>query len=54
MTHRRDYDIAAAAFADLLVSFRQFETEFASLQRDLERQGAPWTPGRGLPDWPPP
>ena len=52
-THRRDYEVAAAGFTELLEVFRQFESDFADLQHSLDQQGAPWTPGRGLPDWQP-
>jgi len=52
-THRRDYAIAAASFGELLSAFRRFESDFADLQRSLDEEGTPWTPGRGLPNWPP-
>ena len=52
-THRRDYAIAAASFTELLSCFRRFESDFADLQRSLDEKGTPWTPGRGLPNWPP-
>jgi len=53
-THSRDYEIAAAAFAELLVDLRKLiEEDLAALQQDLEKAGGPWTPGRGLPVWPP-
>ena len=53
-THSRNYEIAAAAFAELLVDLRKLiEEDLAALQQDLEEAGGPWTPGRGLPVWPP-
>lgn len=50
-TQRRSYDLAAVAYAALLPRIRQFlEKDLAALETDLERAGAPWTPGR-LPEW---
>lgn len=52
-THRREYSVAVTMFTDLLARFEQFEDDFAALQETLDEQGAPWTPGRGLPEWQP-
>jgi hypothetical protein len=53
-THRRNYEIAAAEFAPVLERLRQLvEVDLAELERELEAAGAPWTPGRGVPDWQP-
>ncbi len=53
-THRRNYEIVAAQFAPVLQHLRQFvEVDLADLERSLESAGAPWTPGRGVPDWQP-
>jgi photosystem II stability/assembly factor-like uncharacterized protein len=52
-THRGEYATASTLFADLMKGFEQFEVDFAHLQQELELNGAPWTPGRGLPDWRP-
>jgi photosystem II stability/assembly factor-like uncharacterized protein len=53
-THRRSYDIAAAEFGETLSRLRTLvETELSPIERELEAAGAPWTPGRPLPDWKP-
>ena len=53
-THARNYEIAAAALTELLVDLRQLiDEDLTALQQDLEEAGGPWTPGRGLPMWPP-
>lgn len=53
-THRREYAIAAAAFAHLLPELRRLvEVDLAALEEKLEDAGAPWTPGRRLPEWEP-
>jgi len=52
-THRKQYDIAAAAFADLLGRLRRLmEVDLKGLEDRAESAGAPWTPGR-LPRWTP-
>ncbi len=51
-THRKNYDIAAEEFSEILEDLRiLIETDLASLERKLEEAGAPWTPGRGVPKW---
>jgi hypothetical protein len=53
-THSRSYEIAATAFAELLVDLRTLvDEDLVALQRELDEAGGPWTPGRGLPVWPP-
>jgi len=53
-THRKLYDIASGEFAVVLDALRGIvEVELATLENKLEEAGAPWTPGRGLPDWKP-
>ena len=53
-THSRNYEIASAAFAELLGDLRRLiDEDLTALQRDLDEAGGPWTPGRGLPIWPP-
>ena len=52
-THRRNYEIAAGAFAELHGEIAEVLAELEALQNELERVGAPWTPGRGLPRWRP-
>jgi hypothetical protein len=53
-THRRNYEIAAAAFGNVLEDLRQLiEVELVALYDEMELAGAPWTEGRGLPRWRP-
>ena len=53
-THRRQVEIAAAAFGPVLDRLRALvESDLAALEAEMEAAGAPWTPGR-LPVWPPP
>ena len=53
-THRRNYEIAAAEFAPVLERLRRLvDVDLADLEHELEAAGAPWTPGRGVPDWQP-
>ena len=50
-THRRNYQIAAAAFGPLLEQLRQLiGTDLVAIEDEFEAAGAPWTPGR-LPVW---
>jgi len=52
-TQQDAYAIAGEQFGRLLESLRVLVTEdLPALERDLERAGAPWTPGR-VPDWAP-
>ncbi|MEW6071397.1 MAG: glycosyl hydrolase [Planctomycetota bacterium] len=51
-TQRRAYEIAATEFAGLLAALtRLVDEDLARLEADLERAGAPWTRGRGVPRW---
>ena len=51
-THLRSYEIASGQFAGLVDQLRQLiETDLVALEKDLEASGAPWTPGRGVPQW---
>jgi hypothetical protein len=51
-TARKNYDIAAAEFGEILDDLRQLvETDLVALEQQLEDAGAPWTPGRGVPQW---
>jgi hypothetical protein len=53
-THRRNYEIAAVAFGNVLEDLRQLiEVELVALYDEMELAGAPWTEGRGLPRWRP-
>ncbi|MBT8132806.1 MAG: glycosyl hydrolase, partial [Gammaproteobacteria bacterium] len=51
-THRKAYQLAAAAFADELASLRQLATQLQEFEVQADRDLAPWTPGR-LPQWQP-
>ncbi|MDH3497177.1 MAG: glycosyl hydrolase [Gemmatimonadota bacterium] len=51
-THRRNYEVAAREFEQLLEPLRQLvEVDLVALGQRLEAAGAPWTPGRGVPRW---
>jgi photosystem II stability/assembly factor-like uncharacterized protein len=51
-TAKRDYELAADAFGALLQKMRVLiEQDLRALGDQLEAAGAPWTPGRRLPDW---
>jgi len=53
-THRRQYQIVSAEFAAWLPRLRALvETDLPRLARAAEAAGAPWTPGRPLPEWRP-
>jgi photosystem II stability/assembly factor-like uncharacterized protein len=52
-THRRNYEIAAQAFAPVLAGLRGIESDLSALESEMDAAGAPWTPGR-LPSWNPP
>lgn len=51
-THRNQYDIVDSEFADALVTLREvLESDLPGLHEKLDAAGAPWTPGRKIPDW---
>jgi photosystem II stability/assembly factor-like uncharacterized protein len=51
-THRRDFDIAAEEFEVLLGQLKTLvEVDLKQLESELEAAGAPWTPGRAIPNW---
>jgi photosystem II stability/assembly factor-like uncharacterized protein len=51
-SHRKNYDIAAAEFAEALEALRPLlEKDLPALHERLEEAGAPWSPGRKLPRW---
>ena len=51
-TQQRAYDHAAASFEVVLAMLSELiDGDLTRLEQDLERAGAPWTPGRGLPRW---
>jgi hypothetical protein len=48
-TQIRDYETAAKLFTPVLQEIKQLsETELRNIEKQLEQQGAPWTPGRIL------
>jgi len=51
-THKRNYEIAASTFESLLKKLRQLiDRDLETLKGKLDEAGAPWTPGRGVPNW---
>lgn len=51
-THRRQLEIAAEQFAKLRTDASSLlESELPALFEKFDAMGAPWTPGRKLPDW---
>ncbi len=52
-TFRKNYEIAAQEFTEIIGDLRTLiETDLPALEARLEQAGAPWTPGRGVPEWP--
>ncbi len=52
-THRRNYEVASEEFGAVADELRQLiEIDLPALEERLEAAGAPWTPGRGVPEWP--
>jgi len=50
-TQRNSYKAASGVFELLLVKIRQLiETDLKNLETEMEKSGAPWTPGR-IPGW---
>ena len=50
--NKRNYEIAAEGFEKVLTRLKiLIETDMKNLSKKLEKAGAPWTPGRGIPDW---
>ncbi len=51
-THHRNYETAAAEFSEMLDDLRALvEGDLVALEEKLEAAGAPWTPGRAIPQW---
>ncbi|MGE5343274.1 MAG: VPS10 domain-containing protein [Candidatus Omnitrophota bacterium] len=51
-TAKRNYEIAASQFPGLLEKLKQIiDVDLKKLEQKMESSGAPWTPGRSLPDW---
>ena len=49
-TYEQSYDAAASQFNDLLSRLKSIDGEVKTLESDLEKYGAPYTPGR-FPEW---
>ena len=53
-THRESWAAASDQLAEASDALRALaEGEIAALETELEAAGAPWTPGRPIPRWPP-
>lgn len=53
-THERQYEIAAAEYQELSGQLRQLiERDVPKMLQRIDKLGAPWTPGRRLPNWKP-
>ena len=52
-THRRNFEIASEGLTRILVDLRPVVLDIEDLQRRVDASGGPWTPGSGLPMWPP-
>jgi len=51
-SHRKNYEIAAAEFEAALKSLHPLlDHDLPALHETLEAAGAPWAPGRKLPQW---
>ena len=50
-THIDSYNVAAQQFGEQLSKLRQLlEADLKKLEDDMEKAGAPWTPGH-VPEW---
>ncbi|MDG2013387.1 MAG: hypothetical protein P8J33_07775 [Pirellulaceae bacterium] len=51
-THRSQYEIIDEEFSEALQMLNEIlETEMPALHEQMDSAGAPWTPGRDIPDW---
>jgi len=51
ITHRREYRIALELFTDLRTRMDTLlESDLKRIEEEMEKIGAPWTPGRRIPD----
>ena len=51
-SHRKNYEIAAAEFEAALKNLHPLlDRDLPALHETLEAAGAPWAPGRKLPQW---
>jgi len=49
--YRDSYVIAERQFSEALVELKAIASDLATVEAELQAEGAPWTPGR-IPDWP--
>ena len=51
-THRNQYDIAGEEYEEVIGDLRTLvDEDIPALFEKLDEAGAPWTPGRKIPDW---
>ncbi len=51
-THRRQYEIAVEEFEAVLTELNQLlDQDIPAMLKRLDEVGAPWTPGRSIPNW---
>lgn len=51
-THRRQYEIAGELFEEVIGDLKTLvEDDLPKLHKKLDDAGAPWTPGRKIPEW---
>ena len=49
-TFIKSYDVAASKFDEILSDLKSIETSIKQIESELEKSGAPYTPGR-FPEW---
>jgi len=51
-THRRQFEIAGEEFDAVMVELNQLlNSDIPAVLKRLDEMGAPWTPGRAIPNW---
>lgn len=51
-THRRQFEIAGEEYSEVIGDLRSLiENDVQALFKKLDEAGAPWTPGREIPEW---
>ena len=51
-THRKQYEIAAEEFEEAYSRLKNLvEVDLKSIEQAMDAAGAPWTPGRPIPEW---